>query len=101
MNMHVGYDSHIGVAAYLPNDPEFAAVKLYDPIVKTARINVVVIQKPVNDAYALVRGSKEKRSTFSVTSGSATKFVNTLVPETLMASEFRWLAERVVPECSK
>jgi hypothetical protein len=34
MDMYVGNDSRISVAAYLPNDPEFTAVKFDDPLLK-------------------------------------------------------------------
>jgi hypothetical protein len=101
MDMHVGYHSHIGVAAYLPHNAEFAAVKFDDPVVKAVRIDVVIIQKPVYGAYTLVHVSKQKRPAFAVTACSATKFVDTLVPDAPVASESRWLAERVAPERSK
>ena len=85
MDVNIGYNSQVRVTAYLPYDAKFASVKFNDSIREAVRINVVVIKELVDTTHTPLNSSEKKSAAFAMSSGAASKLVDTPVPDTRIA----------------
>ena len=80
MDVHVGHDRHVEVAAFLPHFAELSAIKLDNAVYEAGRVDVIVKKKLRNPPGVPVGSAQKKRAAFASSGGAAPELVDAFVP---------------------
>src|SRR5580658_5490058 len=80
MDVHVGHDRHVEVAAFLPHYAELSTVKLDNAVYEAGRVDVIVKKELRNPAGVPVSSAEKKSAAFASSGGTAPELVDAFVP---------------------
>jgi hypothetical protein len=87
MDVHIRHDSHVEVAALLPDDAEPSAVELYNAIDETSRVYVIVEEKLPYPTILPVGRAEKKSAAFALSAGPTPEFVDAHIPDFAAANQ--------------